>query len=313
MDGSSSRLELLPASVPLRNPEDERLNVERHIDNLARSSYHSAMDEHEDDPRRAVLSAVADGTLSPQEAAERLHLIAHPDEEVRPEPPAGPPPAGGEAVVRVRVEASGRKVEIIGDPSVREAVAEGRHEAWREGDTLVIEGEWNHDRHQRDFGSGVNFGSGFSFSGRSAVMIGRQLALVVRMNPDLELEARVEAGALTTTGVHGPIRAHVAAGSARLDGFSGPLDVDVAAGGFKGRGKLDRGESRIRCDAGSVKLDLQRGSSVHITGEAHLGKVDLLGRQSSGLLNDATSATVGDGAATLDIECNLGSVKVTAE
>jgi hypothetical protein len=263
----------------------------------------------DDDPRRAILSAVADGSLSPQEAAERLHALSHPDEAPAAEP-AAPPPAGGEGVVRVRVEASARKVEIIGDPSVREAVAEGPHRAWRDGDTLVIEGEWDHDRHFREH----IHRSEFSFSrGRSAVMIGKQIALVVRMNPDLELEVRVEAGSLTTKGVRGPIQAHVAAGSARFDGFEGPLDVDAAAGSVKGRGRLDHGESRIRCDAGSVKLQLQRGSSVRISGEAHLGKVDLLGHQSTGVLNDSTSVTIGDGAGTLDIECNLGSVKVTSD
>jgi hypothetical protein len=266
------------------------------------------MIDDNDDPRRAILSAVADGSLSPQEAAERLHALSHPDEAPAAEPVA-PPPAGGEGVVRVRVEATARKVEIIGDPSVREAVAEGRHEAYRDGDTLVIVGEQDHEEYFREhFGGG-----GFSFSrGRSAVMIGKQLALVVRMHPDLALEARVEAGALTTTGVRGPIRAHVAAGSARLDGFEGPLDVDVAAGGIKGRGRLTHGESRIRCDAGSVKLDLLSGSSVRITGEAHLGKVDVVGHRSSSVLNDTASATIGAGAATLDIECNLGSVKVSS-
>jgi hypothetical protein len=248
--------------------------------------------------------------MSPQEAAERLHALSHPDEVPEAEEGTSPPASSGhEGLVRVRVEASARKVEIIGDPSVREAVAEGPHEAWRDGDTLVIQGEFDDHQFREQFTT-----SGFSFSrSRSAVMIRKQLALVVRMNPDLELEARVEAGALTTTGVRGPIRAHVAAGSARVDGFEGPLDVDVAAGGVKGRGRLNRGESRIRCDAGSVKLQLQPGSSVRITGEAHLGKVDLLGHQSSGMLNDSTSVTVGDGAATLDIECNLGSVKVAAE
>jgi hypothetical protein len=261
-----------------------------------------------DDPRRDILSAVADGSLSPQEAAERLHALAHPDEAPAAEP-VGPPPAGGEGVTRVRVEASARKVEIIGDPGVREAVAEGRHEAWRDGDTLVIDGEWNQDSDR------PHFGSGFSFDrGRAAVLIGtRQRALVVRMNPELALEARVEAGSLTTTGVRGPIRAHVAAGSARFDGFEGPLDIDVAAGGIKGRGRLDHGDSRIRCDAGSVKLQLQRGSSVQITGEAHLGKVDILGHQSNGLLTDSASVTIGAGTATLDIECNLGSVKVSGD
>jgi hypothetical protein len=265
------------------------------------------MVDDEDDPRRAILSAVADGSLSPQEAAERLHALSHPDEAPAAEPVA-PPPAGGEGVARVRVEASARKVEIIGDPSVREAVAEGPHEAHREGDTLVIESEWDPDHVREHIG-----GSGFSFTRtRSAVLVNSKIALVVRMHPDLALDARVEAGTLTTTGVRGPIRAHVTAGSARLDGFEGPLDVEVAAGGIKGRGRLDHGDSRIRCDAGSVKLDLLAGSSVRVTGEAHLGKVDVAGHRSTGVLNDSASTTIGGGAATLDIECNLGSVKVTS-
>ena len=281
------------------------------VDNMESLSYHSVMPDQNDDARRRILSAVADGSMSPQEAADRLHELDHPEPEPEPDIETEPgfervPPP--DRPVRIRVKATARRVEIIGDPSVREATAEGAHEARHEGDTLVIEGEWDHDE---EFRRHVHTG-GFNFSrGRTAVMIGRDAALVVRMNPDLPLEVRVEAGALTTTGVHGPIRAHVAAGSARLDGFRGPLDVDVAAGGFKGRGRIDHGHSRIRCDAGSVKLQLEPGSSVRIHGEAHLGKVDLMGRQSVGPLNDSTSVTVGDGTATLDIECNLGSVRVT--
>lgn len=262
-----------------------------------------------DDVRRRILSAVADGTLSPQEAADQLHALDHPDEEVvepQPEPASVPPRRSDDPPLRVRVQASARKVEVIGDPSVREAVAEGRHEAWRDGDTLVIEGEWDIDADE--FRT-----HGFSFNrSRSAVMIRNHTALVVRMNPDLPLEVRVEAGALTTTGVRGPIRAHVAAGSAKLVGFEGPLDVDVAAGGLKGRGRLDHGHSRIRCDAGSVKLELDRRSSVTISAEAHLGKVDVLGERSTGMLNDSATATIGAGEGDLDIECNLGSVKVTS-
>ena len=308
MDSSSSRNpggDVL--SLILCGPGGNRLNVTCHVDNLTSQNYHSGMSDAHDDARRRILLAVADGSLSPQEAAEQLHALDHPDEEAaEPQPaPPGPTPPAEDRPLRIRVQASARKVEIIGDPSVREAVADGRHEAWRDGDTLVIEGEWDLDR--EDFRS-----AGFSFSRhRSAVMIGNHTALVVRMNPDLPLEVRVEAGALTTTGVRGPIRAHVAAGSARLDGFEGPLDVDVAAGGFKGRGRLDHGHSRIRCDAGSVKLQLDRRSSVTISGEAHLGKVEVLGQRSTGVLNDSACATIGMGEAALDIECNLGSVKVT--
>jgi len=43
--------------------------------------------------------------------------------------------------------------DIIGDPSVREAVAEGPHIARREGDTLVIEGD-----DEFDMRSGFMFG-----------------------------------------------------------------------------------------------------------------------------------------------------------
>jgi hypothetical protein len=273
-------------------------------------SYHSDMSDEHDDARRRILSQVADGTLSPQDAAEQLHALDHPEEaEPDPEPVRAEPPPRGDGATRVRVQAAARKVEIIGDPSVREAVADGSHQAWRDGDTLVIEGEWDHEDLRDELRH-----NGFTFNrSRSLVTISRHTSLVVRMNPDLPLEVRVEAGALTTTGVRGPIRAHVAAGSARIDRFEGPLEVDVAAGGFKGRGRIDHGHSRIRCDAGSVKLQLDRRSDVRITGEAHLGKVDVMGQRSTGVLNDSATATIGDGTATLEIECNLGSVKVATD
>jgi hypothetical protein len=267
--------------------------------------------------RREVLLAVADGRMSPQEAANSLHDLDHPEDAEPAEPDAtydpAPAPASTEGVARVRIEASLRKVEVIGDPSVRGASAEGPHQAWHDGDTLVIEGEDIEDELREIRHNARGYASTFSFSrsGRSAVMIGRQKALVVRMNPDLPLEVRVDAGALTTRGVHGPITAKVSAGSARLDGFAAPIDVEVAAGGIKGTGRLDSGASRVRCDAGSVKLHLERGSSVEVNGEAHLGKVTLGGRESSGVLNDVSSVTIGGGDGTLDIECNLGSVKVT--
>jgi hypothetical protein len=264
-----------------------------------------------DDAKRAILSAVADGSLSPQEAAERLHALDHPEPD-----PAPPPPAGaGARPSGIRVLASLRKVEVRGDPTVTEAVADGSHRAWRDGDTLVVESEVldRDDDDDDDFSYG--YGSAFRFShrGRPRVHIGRHAPLIVRMNPQLALDARVEAGALSIRDVAGPIRARVSAGSATLDGFAAPLDVEVAAGGFRGRGRLDRGTSRVRCDAGSVKLHLDAGSSVAVRGEAHLGSVDLAGRRTTGMFNESTSVTLGSGTGTLDIECNLGSVKVTSD
>jgi hypothetical protein len=264
-----------------------------------------------DDAKRDILSAVANGTLSPQEAAERLHALDHPETEPDPAPP--PPAGAGDRPVEIRVLASLRKVEVRGDPTVTEAVAEGSHRAWRDGDTLVVESEVL-DRDDDDDDDEPFYGRAFRFSnGRPRVRIGRHEMLIVRMNPQLALDARVEAGALNIRGVSGPIRARVSAGSATLDGFAAPLDVEVAAGGFKGRGRLDHGRSRVRCDAGSVKLHLDAGSSVAVRGEAHLGSVDLAGHRTTGTFNEATSMTLGSGTGTLDIECNLGSVKVTSE
>jgi hypothetical protein len=271
------------------------------------------MSDELDDAKREILSAVANGSLSPQEAAERLHALDHPE----PEPaPAPPPSAGaGDRPTQIRVLASLRKVEVRGDRSVAEAVADGSHKAWRDGDTLVVESEVLDRFDDDDDDDELFYGRAFRFSagGRPRVRIGCHETLVIRMNPDLALDARVEAGALSIRDVTGPIRARVSAGSASLDGFAAPLDVEVAAGGFKGRGRLDRGRSRVRCDAGSVKLHLDRGSSVAVRGEAHLGSVDLAGRRTTGMFNESTSVTLGSGSGTLDIECNLGSVKVTSD
>src|SRR5687767_12137851 len=101
------------------------------------------MDKHEE--RRRILGQVAEGTMSPSDAAERLAVL----DEVPDEAAAGrtsddnePMPAVPVGdLARVRVVGSLRSIEILGDPSVREAVAEGPHQAWRDGDLLIIETE----------------------------------------------------------------------------------------------------------------------------------------------------------------------------
>src|SRR5688572_29841377 len=101
------------------------------------------MDKQEE--RRRILGQVADGSMSPSDAAERLAVLDEvPDEPQarRPREDAEPRPevARGD-LSRVRVVGSPRAIEITGDPGVREAVAEGPHQAWRDGDLLIIETE----------------------------------------------------------------------------------------------------------------------------------------------------------------------------
>jgi hypothetical protein len=141
--------------------------------------------------------------------------------------------------------------------------------------------------------------------------------LTIRMRPDLPLDATVTAGSLKVAGVTGPLRVAVAGGSAGLDEFRGPLDLSVEAGSVKGSGLLVSGSSRIRCQAGSVRIHLERGSSVKVRARAELGNVilpgDAEGERWLAGGGAAREVTVGDGAGLLEIESNMGSVVVSAE
>ncbi len=246
-----------------------------------------------EDTKRQILTQVVEGKLTPEEADRKLgelEAASSPSPGVEPAPSSAPAATPGVRTVRVnRVAGS---VDVQGDPSVLEAVAEGEHVASHQGDTLIIEG-----------GHGE---VGFAFGNRGLQMPGIDRRLVVRMNPDLALDASLQAGTLRVYGLKGAIKANVQAGSARLDGFQGPLDINVQAGSLRGTGVLAGGESRIRSEAGSVKLHLERGSSVTIDVDSTMGSSNLL--EAGG-----DHATVGGGAGRLRIDSTMGSVKVTAD
>jgi SHOCT-like protein len=251
------------------------------------------------DERRDILTAVAEGRLSAEEAAERLEEL---DRLQAPEPRAETPVPGN--ISRIRVSARYCKVRVIGDPSVLEAVAEGPHDVRRDGDTLIIdsdeEGELGHER------------SWFRFGERSWSRV-RERHLSVRVNPGLALEADTTAGSLWLTGTRAALRVEVFAGSARLEDVAGPLDIVTHAGSVHVRSRLERGASRIRCEAGSVNVQLEEGSSVRVRARSVLGRVLLpepVGamRGDSWGLSDSREVTIGGGAATLDIETNMGPV-----
>jgi hypothetical protein len=280
------------------------------------------------DERRAVLERVARGELTPTEAAsllEEMEAGAAPERDprdwaadwaepaTRSEPQAPPPPAAeGGAATRIRIVCSIGTADVVGDPTVREAVAEGPHVARREGDTLIIEGqpdvemgpgftfdwaEGRHERHARHMRMRRR-GPGFRW--------GDMTHLRIRVNPDLALDADAQAGRLRVRSVHGPIRANVQAGGLDITDFRSPFDVNVQAGSVSARGRLDGGASHVHCEAGSVRINLERGSSVRVSAHTTLGKVAFDG--------DARSPwTIGGGEGTLDISGTMGSVRVSAE
>ena len=200
-----------------------------------------------DSDRRQILEAVADGSVSPAEGAERLAALDE-AEGVRTEPAPEP-------VRKVRIASTGHSVRVVGDPGRREPLVDGPHMLRREGDTLVVEPEGGEDGGDFFIASLPPWRRGDSRNRfwRSAP------PLVVRMPPELALQADVTAASVVVRDVRGPIALTLSAGSARIDGFASPIDVDVSAGSLTARGILDRGESSVRCSAGSVKLALGRG------------------------------------------------------
>jgi hypothetical protein len=252
-----------------------------------------------EDSRREILNQVAQGVLTPEEAAARLDELGR-----------GPTATAVGAITKVRVVTNFGITEVLGDAAVQEAVADGPHVARREGDTLVIESD--------DVQEGL---TGFYFgrsAGAASVFMGygqRPPKLLVRMNPQLALSLSCAAGKVSVTGVKGPVRAEVAAGSVVINGFSGPIDISTMTGSVSASGVLDHGESRVRCETGKVAIHLARGSDVRVAGRATLGRVGLPGERTAGRLIDGgrREVTVGSGKATLEVEANVGKVEVTAE
>ena len=243
------------------------------------------------DLQREILSQVAAGTISAEEGAARLEALDTDAAPAQASAAQAVPPATG--VRQVTVNSRFGNTEIVGDPGVSSAVAEGPHRARQEGDTLVI------DQSPLAGETGFEFVRPF---GRIAIAgLDPGSRLTVRMNPALALRTRVQAGNLHISGVKGPVTSDVQAGSCVVDGFAGPVNLAVSAGDLEASGRLDGGTSVVRCQMGEVKVNLDRTSNVRIHAHTTLGKVAVEG---------APDQVVGNGAGNLEITCTMGDVKV---
>jgi Toastrack DUF4097 len=252
------------------------------------------------DLQREILSQVAAGTLSAEEGAARLEAL---ETEPTVTPMSRPSPTSDAAagVKQVRVFAQLGNTEIIGDPGVSYAVAEGPHRARQEGDTMIIEQ------------SPLDGEIGFEFSrpeGRiriPGVDIGGKLT--VRMNPALTLAAKTQAGNLQISGVSGAVTAEVQAGNCDIADFRGPMNLKVTAGNVTAKGHLDGGASAIRCQMGEVRVVLDKTSSVRIRARTTLGEISFENVEPSG----KSELTIGTGAGTLDCDCTMGTIRIAVE
>jgi hypothetical protein len=250
--------------------------------------------------QREILSQVAAGTLSAEEGAARLEAL-----ESEPAAPSmsspSPASAAGAGIKHVRVNARLGNTEIIGDASVSYAVADGPHKAREIGDTMVI------DQSPLDEGATFEFSRPQGRVRIPGVDIGGKL--VVRMNPELPLSVKTQAGNLRINGVKGEVTAEVQAGNCDLIEFRGPLNLKVTAGNITARGRLDSGASAIRCQMGEVRVVLDKTSSVRIRTRTTMGEVSFENVEPSG----NNEVIVGSGVGTLDCDCTMGTIRIAVE
>lgn len=253
-----------------------------------------------DSERRSILSQVAEGTLSPDEAAERLaaletdtHDHGEPTGSRRPTAGGdrGLPP--GEPATRLRVVGSVRMIEIVGDSSVAEAVADGPHDARREGDLLVIEGEgpevsWNQPGWRWNWNwTGVeDDGEG---DGERAGRREGPRGLFYDYDIDLGRFSRRGRGR-----ARGPVVAGFGPGAKRIPALrvrvnpSLPLEVGVKAGSLSVTG-VD-GPITAEADAASLQI---RGFTAPIEVRVNAGKFEASGLVAAGhSLIEANAAKV---------------------
>lgn len=212
------------------------------------------------------------------------------------------PATGG--VERVSVRAVGRRVRIVGEPSVATVSADGPHVLRRNGPVLEVSSDG-------EFGASID---GFqllratrSLDDFRSLGLGKELLL--KVNPTLLVDVEVTAGSLNTEALPRLGSVRVTAGGARLLDVGEIADALVQAGQATVKGAITRGRSRIRVESGSLSLQLSDASNVTITTDAQLGKVSWGGAH-AGFTGD--EVVMGNGSARLSVEVVMGHASVRA-
>jgi hypothetical protein len=212
------------------------------------------------------------------------------------------PVTGG--VEKLSVRAVGRRVRIVGEPSVATVSADGPHVLRRNGPVLEISSDG-------EFGASID---GFqvlkatrSLDDFRSLGLGKELLL--RVNPSLLVDVEVTAGSLNTEGVPRLGSVRVTAGGAKLLDVSEIADALVQAGQATVKAAIGSGRSRIRVESGSLNLQLADASNVTVGTDVQLGKISWGGAH-AGFTGD--EVVVGNGSAKLDVEVVMGHASIKA-
>ena len=203
-------------------------------------------------------------------------------------------------VERISVRAVGRRIRIVGEPSVATVAADGPHVLRRNGAVLEISSDG-------EIGASMD---GFtllktrSLDDIRSLGLGKELFL--RINPDIIVDVEVTAGSLNTESVPHLGKIRVTAGGAKLLGVEEVNDALVQAGQATVRGTLRTGRSRIRAESGSLNVQLEDDSNVTVHADSQLGKVSWSGGHSG----SGDEVVMGNGSARLDVEVVMGHAQV---
>lgn len=220
------------------------------------------------------------------------------DDEV---PPSDRRTTNTKGVDRVSVRAVGRRVRIASEPRVATVSVDGAHVLRRNGSVLEISSDG-------ELGASID---GFTLlrpprSLEDVRNLGLGKELFIRVNPNLIVDVELTAGSLTTEDVRFLGKVRVTAGGAKLTGIEEAHDVLVQAGQATVKGRITTGRSRLRCESGSLVVQLDDDSNVTVRAESQLGKVAWSGGHSGA----GDEVVMGNGAARLDVGVVMGHATV---
>lgn len=245
-----------------------------------------------------ILQAVADGTLDPDRASALIAAVR--DNSASTDIDRSP-------VTDILIKAGGARLNVIADPAVAEAVAEGAHRMERQGGTLLITTNVG----EGDFSTAPPRSALLSWLTQVVDRVGQ--VLTVRVNPDLPIRILIMGGSLDLTGGAAGVSVGVEAGSARIEGGQGPLQVDVVSGSAKVDWTFTA-DSSVRADMASAQVRVRPDSDVRISAEAVLGQAVVRtdqGMHESVGETSTPEVVVGSGSAVLSATARMGSVQVT--
>ncbi|MCW2809954.1 MAG: hypothetical protein JWP61_412 [Friedmanniella sp.] len=212
------------------------------------------------------------------------------------------PPVNVGGVEKISVRVVGRRVRIVGEPSVATLSADGTHLLRRNGSVLEVTSEGELGASLDGFS--ILRGAPRNLDDIRALGLGKELFL--RVNPSLVVDVEVTAGSLSTEQVPHLGRVRVTAGSAKLLDVHEINDALVQAGSATIKGSITRGRNRVRAESGSLTIVLDDDSNVTVTGETQLGKISWAGGHSGA----GDEVVMGNGSARLDVGVVMGHAQI---